>query len=160
MARIGPRALALILAIVAGLGGGVRLAAVADTVHVLPVPAMTMYPGDTVTEASLVDRAFAVNGPGLGQMAADRASIVGSIARRTLLAGHAIPRDAIRPPYLVTRGQVVAVVFQSAGLTITGSALALQSAAAGEQITARNDETGRVLSGRLLPDRTIRVGDK
>src|SRR3954471_15406467 len=79
----------------------------ADGIETLPVPTITIYPGDVIADGMLADQAFpAGTGAGVASLAA-RQDIVGKVARRTLLPGKPIAAGAIAEPDLVRRGTII-----------------------------------------------------
>jgi len=121
----------------------------------LPVPAVTLYPGDVISDAHLVDRAFR----SAARVSIDnRLAIVGKVARRTLLPGQPIPLNAVDDPKVVRRGVPTQVVFREADLVITGIVEPMQSASVNEMVKARNPDTGLTVVGVVQADGTIRVG--
>jgi len=124
----------------------------------LPVPVITLYPGDVVTDSNIVDRAFR-SGTRATQISIEsRMAIIGKVARRTLLPGQPIPTNAVDDPKLVRRGVPTQVVFRDADLVITGVVEPLQSAAVNETVKARNPDSGLTVVGVVQADGTIRVG--
>jgi len=126
----------------------------------LPVPRVTLYPGDIISADQLVDRAFVAHTVTRGSVFEDRQGLVGKVARRTLLSGHPIALNAVREAYLVNQGKSSLVVFESGGLVITIQAMALQNASAGEVVTLRNPDSGVIIQGIVQRDGTVRLGAK
>jgi flagella basal body P-ring formation protein FlgA len=124
----------------------------------LPVPRATIYPGDTITEAQLGERAFLAHTVTRSTVFDDRSALVGKVAKRTLLQGMPVPINAVREPYLVNAGKSSLVVFTKGGLTITTQATALQNAVAGEVVTLRNPDSGVVIQGTVGQDGIVRLG--
>ena len=123
----------------------------------LPVPAVTLYPGDVITDAHLVDRAFRV----AARVSIDnRLAVVGKVTRRTLLPGQPIPLNAVDDPKVVRRGVPTQVVFRESDLVITGIVEPMASASVNEMVKARNPDTGLVVIGVVQADGTIRVGSE
>jgi flagella basal body P-ring formation protein FlgA len=125
---------------------------------VLPVTSVTVYPGDTITEAMLVDRAFRgseFEGP---NFATTREALIGKVARQTLLPNTPIAATAVRDPFAVKQGQAAVVYFQSGSLIISGTAIPLQAGSAGELISLRNTDSGTTIRGIVQADGTVRVG--
>ncbi len=123
----------------------------------LPVPAVTLYPGDVISDAHLVDRAFRV----AGRVSIDnRLAVVGKVARRTLLPGQPIPLNAVDDPKVVRRGVPAQVIFRESDLVITGIVEPMASASVNEMVKARNPDTGLMVVGIVQPDGTIRVGSE
>lgn len=122
----------------------------------LPVPRITVYPGDVISDDILVDRAFPTS---LGEAVhGDRHTLVGMVARFTLLPGQPIGINAVRVPQVVQQGKAALVVFQAGGLVISATAVALQSGATGDVVSLRNSESGATIRGVVQADGTIRVG--
>lgn len=127
--------------------------------RVLPVPAAIIYPGEIIEDTLLIDRKFSPSALGRLPLANGRATIVGKIARRTLLPGRPIPAGALAEPEVVKRGVPVQIVFQEAGLTILATATSLQSGGIGDLIQVRNLDSGLIISGTVQADGTVRVGN-
>jgi flagellar basal body P-ring formation protein FlgA len=124
----------------------------------LPVPTVTIYPGDTIQESMLRDRVFPPNFRARWAVIEAPLAVVGKTARRTLLPGEAIPVNAVDDAKLVTRGVPTQVIFRESGLTITTMGTPLQSGSLGEQIRVRNTDTGRVILGVVQADGRVRIG--
>ncbi|MFN3622614.1 MAG: flagellar basal body P-ring formation chaperone FlgA [Hyphomicrobium sp.] len=152
----GSRLARLVLAAVFNLGGA--LAVHAGQIQ-LPVPRVTIYPGQVIEKAMLVDRAFRTNGDNQVAAVPSPDALVGKVAKQTLLPGKPIYQDALREPHAVTQGQATLVVYQSGSLTITASAIALQSGATGEVVSVRNVDSGRIIKGTVGADGAVHLGD-
>jgi len=126
---------------------------------IVPVPAVVIYPGDTITDSMLVDREMPPNFIGRGAMLDGRSMIVGKAARRTLLPNQPIPSNSVGEPKVVANGAMVRIVFQEGGLTISTSGVALQAGGIGDLIPVRNVESGLIISGTIAPDGTVRVNN-
>lgn len=126
---------------------------------VLPVPSVTIYPGDIIQDSYLVDRDFSSSPqmPRVG-FVDSRKMLIGKLARRTLLAGMPIPLNGVTEPNAVSNGARVRVVFNQDGLDIETYATALQSGSVGELISVRNLESGVTISGIVQSDGSVRVG--
>jgi flagellar basal body P-ring formation protein FlgA len=127
--------------------------------YVLPVPNITIYPGDTIEEAWLVNRDFSSNTAATrGPVIVQRSAIIGKLARRTLLPGLPIPQNAITEPRAIANGGKVRVEFIQDGLEIVTYATALQPGSVGEVISVRNLDSGLTISGIVQSDGSVRVG--
>ena len=113
---------ALAIALFAALGTSIAFAAQLVT---LPVPAVTIYPGSIIQAEDLTDRTFVQSELRTGYVDSTD-TLVGKIARRTLLPDHPIPAMAIDEVDLVKRGSSVQLVFQQSGLLITAYAAPLE----------------------------------
>ncbi len=126
----------------------------------LPVLAVTVYPGDTITEAMVIDRQFPV---GVSQRYAAlsvRDQVIGKVARRTLAAGQPIPLNALGMATLVNRGVPTEASYVEDGLSITAQVMPMQSGGVGDVIQVRNVDSGRMISGVVQADGTVRVGGR
>ncbi|WP_052763949.1 flagellar basal body P-ring formation chaperone FlgA [Microvirga massiliensis] len=135
---------------------GSHLAAAQE--RVLPVPAVTIYPGDTIDESMLKDRIYPGSYRFRVAVVESPRALIGKTARRSLVPGEAIPLNAVDDPKLVTRGVPTAVVFEEGGLLITGIGTPLQSGTLGQSIQVKNMDSGRVIVGRVQADGRIRIG--
>jgi flagellar basal body P-ring formation protein FlgA len=124
----------------------------------LPVPRITIYPGDTIAADQLAERAFVAATVVRSAVFDDRQTLIGKVARRTLLPGQPIPVNAIRDPYLVNQGKSSLVVFETSGLVITMQAIALQNGIAGDVVTLRNPDSGIVIQGTVERNGSVRLG--
>lgn len=123
----------------------------------LPAPAQVIYPGDKINNSMLVDLQDAGQGAASPDMLWDRASIVGKVARRTLLPGRPIPSIAVEEPRAVSTGTQVQLVYQQDGIVIVTTAQALQNGYVGQVVQVRNMDSGQVVSGLVQTDGSIRV---
>ncbi|MFC5069760.1 flagellar basal body P-ring formation chaperone FlgA [Flaviflagellibacter deserti] len=130
----------------------------AQAVTTVPVPGITIYPGDPITDEVLTDRRFRLSRRNLEAVVASREIMVGKIARRTLLPGQPVTFNAIEEPKLVRRGVPVRLIFIEGSLTIITYAEPLQTGSVGEIIRVRNTESGTVITGVVQKDGSIIVG--
>jgi flagellar basal body P-ring formation protein FlgA len=126
----------------------------------LPVPAVTIRPGEVIKEEMIAERAFASNLLGVALFIEARPGLLGRMARRTLVPGQPIPVNAVEDSWSVTRGAAVKIVVEENGLSIVAYGSALQSGAAGTLIPVRNVDTGVIIRGIVEPDGSVRVVDK
>jgi flagella basal body P-ring formation protein FlgA len=129
-----------------------------DGSRLLPVPNVTIYPGDTIRENWLVDRDFSSNPVAIRNgFIESRDALVGKIARRTLLPGVPISATAVTEPRLIVNGARVRIVFVEGGMTITTYGSALQAGGAGDIVSVRNLDSGLTISGVVQPDGSVSV---
>ena len=133
------------------------MATAAGAGQTVPVPTVTIYPGDIIRDAMLTERDLPADFAGRGATVLDREALIGKTARRTLLPGLPIGSNAIGEPKVVTVGAMVRVVFSEGGLTITTYGSALQAGGVGDTIPVRNRESGLTVSGTIERDGSIRV---
>jgi flagella basal body P-ring formation protein FlgA len=148
-------ATATLVVLAAGVGPGPAWAGDA-----IPVPRMTIYPGDTITDAMLAERQYPAGTVSRYPVVADRQDLIGKVARRTLLANQAIASNAIKEAELIKRGTIVEAVYRDGGLVITTPVLALQSGSLDTMIQVRNVDSGKVVIGTVQSDGSVQVGGK
>ena len=123
----------------------------------LPVPTVTIYPGDLISQNLLEDRSFQLRQGENMPVFKERGNLVGKVARRTLAAGKPIPLNSVREADVISQGKAVTIVFQAGGLTITGQAMPLQAGKVGDLLSLRNVDSGAVVKGIVQADGTVRV---
>ena len=106
----------------------------------------------------LQDQSYSGNVDASGYVTS-RGSLIGRMSKLTLLPGRPIPTNAIEAQRLVSIGNQVRIVFDSGGVTILATGLALQAGAAGDLIRVRNSDTGLIITGAIQANGTVRVGD-
>lgn len=147
--------------IAAGLMVATAGAAAAQSSGVLmPVPTSTLYQGDVLSEDMLTEQRFFPSASQLPAYHTSREAVVGKVARRVLPAGHAIPINAIREPYLFKEGERVSLVFTTGGLSIEASGFAIQPGVLGNMVSVRNADTGIVVRGIVQADGRVQVAEK
>ncbi|MET2830497.1 flagellar basal body P-ring formation chaperone FlgA [Mesorhizobium shangrilense] len=125
--------------------------------EVVLIPNRVIYPGELIELAALKPVTL-IPGKHKPDAVATRAEeLNGKVAKRTLLPGRYIPTSAIRDAWLVEQGAAVQVFFTAGTLTISATAVTLQPGAAGDLIKVRNSDSGKILSGTVMADGTIRV---
>ncbi len=89
-------------------------------------------------------------------MVAEPDGVVGSLARRRLDAGTILRTDALIPPIVVRRGELVSVHCVSGGVVVKTKARAQQDAREGERIELRVDGSKKSFVARVIaPGRAI-----
>jgi len=131
----------------------------AAELRALPVPSVTLYPGDAISGDTMVEKLFTVTNANLQSYVIDLAQLEGKLARRTLVAGQPIALASIKERDTVQKGIAVPAVFQSNGVTITTFLMPLESGTAGAFIQARNIESGLTVQARVLADGRLSVGE-
>ena len=115
-------------------------------------PTRTLRPGTLITLQDLKIR------DGVQSGAFDRLTdVVGQEARVALYAGRPIPFDAVGPPAIVNRNQIVPLRFRTSGLTITTEGRAMERGGVGDRIRIMNLQSRATLFGLVQADGTIKV---
>jgi flagella basal body P-ring formation protein FlgA len=148
---------ALIHAAAAGLAL-VSCALPALAQQVVLIPNRVIYPGETVTAEALKEVTLKPGKQAPDAVAVTLPELDGKVAKRTLLTGRYIPVSSLREAYLVEKGTAVEVMFVSGALTISASAVTLEPGSAGDMVKVRNVDSGKILSGIVMADGSIRVG--
>ncbi|RYE55019.1 MAG: flagellar basal body P-ring formation protein FlgA [Rhizobiaceae bacterium] len=134
-------------------------AAHAETLGYAVVPTQIIYPGEEIDPKRL--QTVEVTNKNLAQgYAQDIGEVQGLITTRTLLPGRTIMVGALRQPYSVKRGDKILLVYDNAGLRITAAGTPLADGTTGALIQVRNTDTGVILSGTVMPDRSVLVVQK
>ncbi|GGK34361.1 flagellar basal body P-ring formation chaperone FlgA [Salinarimonas ramus] len=142
---------------VAALAAAASAPALAAGPVTLPVPTITIYPGETIKDTVIVERDFPASTGDLAVIREARA-LVGKVARRTLLPGRVVPQNAVEDAKLVVRGETTQVVFAADGLVISTLVTPLENGGAGDRVRARNLDSGLVIVGIVQDDGSLRVG--
>ena len=147
---------------VAVLAVGLALAAAPATAGdiSLPVPTVTIYPGDTIKDSMLRMQAYPETFKARTAVIDAPLAIAGRVARRMLLPGEPVPVNAVDDPRLVSRGTPTQIVFEEQGLLITAVGAPLQNGGLGDVIRVRNTDTNRIVLGTVMADGRIRTGDR
>jgi len=123
-------------------------AAAADIV----TPTRTLRPGVLITADALTIR------DGLQPGAFDRISdVAGQEARVALYAGRPIPFDAVGPPAVVNRNEIVPLIFRTEGLSISTEGRAMERGGVGDRIRVMNLQSRTSLFGLVQADGSIKV---
>ena len=149
--RFRKRLAGAVLALLAGASP-----ALADEVAV--VTNRVVYPGQLIEPAMLEVVPLVRGNRRLGPIFQKPEPLHGKVARRTILPGRLIAPSSVRDAYLVQNGAPVEVVLIDKSLTITTTAVSLESGAAGDTVKLRNADSGRTFTGVVMADGTVRVG--
>jgi flagella basal body P-ring formation protein FlgA len=123
-----------------------------------PVPRVTIYPGDVISDELLIDRELARETVESGAVFADRRGLIGKVARQTLVAGNPIAHGAVRDAPTIKQGQPTRVLYQDGALSITTTAVSLQAGTVGDMISLRNSDSGTTIRGVVQADGSVRIG--
>lgn len=122
------------------------------------VPTRVIYPGETIDASSLKELVLIEGKTAPSEMAVALPDLQGKITKRTLLPGRYVPASALREAYLFEKGVSVQMLFVAGALTIAATAVTLEPGSVGDQVKVRNVDSGKILSGVVMSDGTIRVG--
>lgn len=143
----------------AALGAAVLAGAVpAGAQEVVLIPNRVIYPGEVLGPAVLKEVTLMPGRQKPDAMATTAQQLDGKVAKRTLLPGRYIPASAVREAWVVEQGAAVQVYFIAGALSISATAVTLQPGAAGDVVKVRNIDSGKIFTGTVMADGTIRVG--
>lgn len=125
-----------------------------DAVEIF-VPRLVLYPGTVIAEAHIEKKTIRITSAFAAAIITARDPLTGLVARRTLVPGQPIAKDALRSPTVVQQGQPVTVHYKDGPISIVLSAVAMQSGGVGDTIAIRNSDTGRTLRATIRIDRTL-----
>ena len=86
----------------------------------------------------------------------DEKRVLGKVLRYSISAGTIIRPEMLRANYTVRQGQVVQIVVQGGGFTLSNSGVALSNAGPGDSVQVRID-SGRVISGTATEEGAVRI---
>jgi flagellar basal body P-ring formation protein FlgA len=124
----------------------------------LPVPTLTLYPGDRISPDVMAGKVFSVNAASLQSYVVELRQLDGKYARRTLVAGQPIALASIKDRDAVQKGIAASAIYQSGGLVIKTVLMPLESGSAGALIQARNTDSGLIVQARVREDGSLLVG--
>jgi flagellar basal body P-ring formation protein FlgA len=134
-------------------------AAHAENLGYAVVPTQIIYPGEEIDAKRL--KKVEVTNRNLAQgYASDVNQVEGLVTTRTLLPGRTIMVAGLKQPSAVKRGDKILLVFDNGVLRITAAGTPLAEGTVGELIQVRNTDTGVILSGTIMPDRSVLVVQK
>ncbi len=144
----------------------IAIAALAVIAHLSPVSAQeiaivtkrVIYPGETISGEALREVRLKTGRIVPPAMVVNAATIEGRVAKRTLLPGRYIPMASIRDAYLLNQGAPVEIVFVAGGLVITAQGVVIEPGSEGDLVKVRNADSGKVLTGTVMSDGTVRIG--
>lgn len=134
-------------------------AARAENLGLAVVPTQIIYPGEQIDAKRL--KTVEVTNRNLAQgYASDIDQVEGLVTTRTLLPGRTIMVAGLKQPSAMKRGDKILLVYDNGVLRITAAGTPLTEGAVGELIQVRNTDTGVILSGTIMPDRSVLVVQK
>ncbi|WP_299728755.1 flagellar basal body P-ring formation chaperone FlgA [uncultured Tateyamaria sp.] len=130
----------------------VFLLAASSSASDVVTPTRTLRPGTLITHADLTVQD--VDRTGMFDRIED---VAGQEARIALYAGRPIPFEAIGPPALINRNEIVVLHFRAGGLSISTEGRALERGGVGDRVRIMNLSSRATLFGFVQPDGSIKV---
>jgi len=116
------------------------------------VPARTIRPTQIITETDIV-----IATGDLSTGFARLSDVIGQEARVALYAGRPILFGDIGPPAVIDRNQIVPLLYNANGISISTEGRALERGAVGDRIRVMNLGSRATLFGQILNDGSIEV---
>lgn len=146
----GKRIAALLLGVISGVLSGPSKAVAAESLVATRVIA---------AQSVLSAEDMALVAAAIPGALADPAQVIGLQARRTIYPGRPILARDVGPPVLVGRNAIVKLRYLSGELDIAAEGRALDKGGAGEMIRVMSLGSKAVVSGRVMADGSVHVGD-
>lgn len=125
-------------------------------VLLVPTPARTLSRGDRIARADI--EMTHVRADQLPPDAVlDVNAVLGMEVGTVLRAGRPLRQSDVMAATMIERGAIVAIVFQTAAMTLTSQGRALEDGATGATIRVANTQTNRVVHARVVAPNQVRV---
>ncbi|KPF66294.1 hypothetical protein IP69_15190 [Bosea sp. AAP35] len=118
-----------------------------ETVEVV-VPRRAIARGETLTRDDVTIERRPRDGQ-VSDLVADPRAAVDKVATRALMAGLPLRGSDVRREEIVAKGDLVTIIYESRGLTITMRGKAGEAGAMGDVVTVTNPQSKRVLQGTV-----------
>ncbi len=126
----------------------------------LPVPARTIFPGQTIFESDFTQKDFEVSNVAKLNFVLSVDQLQHKEASKILPVGRAIPLAALTQANDVRKGKEVVAHFIADGIDIQGVLSPLKDGIAGETIPCRNPSSGLTVDAMVLADGSVSVSEK
>lgn len=122
----------------------------------VPVPVRSLAPGDIVGPDDL--RMERIHSGRISAFSAtDPADLIGQEVKHMLQAGRPVMKQAVSPPVVIRRGQLVSLRFKDAELSISAPARSLADASVGAEVKVVNLASNLVIQGIALSNGMVEV---
>lgn len=135
------------------------VAVIGRVYQVIEVPVLTrdMRPGEVIAKGDFEWTDIAADR--LGQnILTNTADLVGTTPKRMLRAGQAIRIGDVAPPVVIKKGDLVAMLVSTPGMSLTAQGRALDEGAAGDTIRVMNSSSKRTIEGTVKGPGQVMVG--
>ncbi|SEL26822.1 flagella basal body P-ring formation protein FlgA [Roseovarius nanhaiticus] len=135
-----------------------RYLAIAACLMAAPAAADTVLAARTIRAQTLISpQDLVVKDVDVIGAISDPALIAGQEARVALYAGRPIRPGDVGPPALVERNQIISLIYDQSGLSITAEGRSLSRAGPGETVRVMNLSSRITVSGQVMPDGRVLV---
>lgn len=122
----------------------------------MPVAGRTLARGSKINPADVVmARLNITNMPGDSALSMDE--IVGQEVNTEIVYGETFRRAKLTTPPVINSGSKVIMVYRSGALEASATGTALEAGALGQEIRVRNENSKKIVSGRVLEAGTVEV---
>ncbi len=118
-----------------------------ETVEVV-VPRRAISRGETLTRADVIVERRPLDGQS-NDLIGDPRGAIDKVARRVLMAGLPLRAGDVQREEIVGKGDLVTIIYETRGLTITMRGKAGEAGAMGDVVTVTNPQSKRVLQGTV-----------
>lgn len=134
----------------------VTLRGVAERMLRLPTVKRSMRNGDIIAERDItwtLQKAASTR----RDVVRDASALIGATPRRSLAAGEPVGDQDLEMPRLVSRGDIVTMVYRHGGMYLTAKGRALEDGAMGQLIKVSNTGSSRLLEARVSDTKQVTV---
>lgn len=124
-----------------------------------PLAAEMIVPTRTIRPQEIIAAEDLVVAEDSGESNVGMHDLIGQEARVALYPGRPLRLSDVGPPTIITRNQIVQMVYVSVGLEIVTEGRSLERASIGEQVKVMNLGSRNTVSGVVRPDGKISVSE-
>ena len=122
----------------------------------LPVLTLPVNRGDVIGSGDIELREQRITRDLVGYIS-DEKDIVGKEARKNLIVGSKVRKSDLVSPQIIDRGQIVALIAQSAGLVVNMQGKALANGDEGDRLLVQNTSSGKKVEGLVMAGGTVLI---
>lgn len=83
--------------------------------------------------------------------------VIGLTPRRAVMAGKLLKMNELQAPLIVERGDIVTMIFDHGGMSLTAKGKALENGAKGDLVRVANTSTSRTVQAMVSAEREVRI---
>jgi len=134
-----------------------QLKAVADEWRMMPVATRPLVKGDIVSASDI--NLQKVNGTAIGRDVVENiGDIVGRAVAKDVGQGEMFRAQSVAIPSVIANGSKVVLLFRRNRLEASASGIALEAGTMGQEIRVRNQQSNKIVTGRVIEPGTVLVG--
>jgi flagellar basal body P-ring formation protein FlgA len=139
---------------------GMPLQVLAQEAQLMPVPAQTIYPGQSLDAAEFVMKLFNVPDSSRTTYVFAKEQVSGKEAIRTLAMGKPIALRSIRTLEDVKKGVPTKAIYSAGSIEIQGLLVPLSGGTIGQTVEARNTTSGGIVKALIVTGGSLLVVGK